>query len=149
MTDSTGSETSSTSPKILRLPLWALGTLVVLDLVSVLAAPGVFVKGVWLAMVVAGIVGVGRAARREIKSLIDSRAGGSFDSAAAKSALRGLMPVPLWAFGLLLAGLLWTVVLIIQIVGFLIGLLVVLACVAILAGVILVAYKAAKKRGLG
>jgi uncharacterized protein YneF (UPF0154 family) len=142
VTDSTGSETSPR--KVMRAPLWVILVLIALNLVSVMAAPNAFLMIIGLALVGAGIVGMYLTARSEIKRLMAST--GSMNSQMAKRMLRESMPIPGWALVALGVGTVWAIVLLIELVGFLIGMLLFVACLALLAGGIFLAYRVAKKR---
>ncbi|HET6747542.1 MAG TPA: hypothetical protein VFH06_05540 [Candidatus Saccharimonadales bacterium] len=131
--------------RAVRLPIWAIALALTTGVLSVFFAPGAF-KVVWLVLVAVAIGTVFVQFNSEIKRLKDKHVGQDLDKAALKSDVMQSQPVALWLVILLALAPLWLVIALIKLVGFLIGLALVVLFVALLVGGALLAYKVAKKR---
>jgi hypothetical protein len=132
-----GSVMSATAILNRKVPMSAgmVGVLLFVGLLSVLFAPGDFLSVVWLLVLAASGVGVFQA----FTSL-------THDDGDKK--LKGqTAPVPLWTLATLVLGTVWTAVAIISLIGFLIGLLLILLVAALFVGAGVIGYKLAKRTG--
>jgi len=137
---------TSFTGRMLRLPVWAIGIMLVAGLLSV-AFAGPFFTVVALALLVVNVVGAFKYFGAEVKRISAAHAGHPIDKASLRKDAMGSLATPMWLVITLAVGSLWTGFALVELVGVLIGLVFMLVIVAGLGVALYFGYKVAKKRG--
>jgi hypothetical protein len=122
--------------------------MLVAGLLSVAFAGGSFFTFVALALLLVNVVGAMKHFGDEVKRIGAAHAGhGPIDKAALRKDAMGSLVTPMWLVVTLAVGSVWTGIALVEIVGFLVGVIFILAVVAALGAALYLGYKAAKKQG--
>lgn len=135
--------------RAVRLPIWVIALSLGTGVLSAIFAPGTFLTVVWVALVAVAAGCVYTQSKSEVNRLKAKYVGqGPVDKAALRSDVMQAQPVALWLVALLALAPLWTVIAVMKLIGFLIGLALILLLVLLLVGGGYLGYKAAKKRNI-
>jgi hypothetical protein len=134
--------------KIVRLPIWVVLALLIAGLLSVLLAPGIFATIVWMGVFTVSIYGVWLNFSSEAKRLKAAHVGQTVDKDKLKSDLKQALPVPLWLLATMGVSTIWVIVPAFQVLGFLAGVIIILAFLGVVGFAAYMGYKAAKKKGM-
>lgn len=133
--------------RMVRLPAWAIGVLLIAGLVSVPFAPGSFFTFLAVGLLAVNVVGVFKYFGEEVKRLKAAHGSGPIDKAALRKDAMQSQATPMWLVITLAFGSMWIVVAVIKLVGLLLGLLLILALFALIGVAARVAYETAKRKG--
>jgi hypothetical protein len=139
---------SSSTGRTFRLPVWAIAAMLVAGLLSVAFAGGSFFTFVALVLLVVNVVGSLKYFGDEVRRISAAHVGhGPVDRGALRKDAMGSLVTPMWLVITLAVGSVWTGIALVKFVGFLVGLIFILAVLVALGAALYFGYRAAKKRG--
>jgi len=133
---------------MMRLPVWVTGILLVAGLVPGMFALESSLKFVWIGLLLVNVVGMYKDFGGEVSRLEAAYVGrGPVDRRALlKSALQS-QATSMWLVLTLALGATWTIILVTRLVGFAVGLSLLLALFALIFGGAAIGYQTAKTKG--